>query len=90
VRGADYVIKRLAFAIVTVFVAVTINFVLFRLAPGNAVTNLARMPHATPELRQALKHEFGLDKSKGEQYLIFLRELVKGNLGVSFANQQPV
>jgi len=90
VRGADYVIKRLAFAIVTVFVAVTINFVLFRLAPGNAVTNLARVPHATPELRQALKHEFGLDKSKGEQYLIFLRELVKGNLGVSFANQQPV
>ena len=89
-RGADYVIKRVAFAIVTVFVAVTINFVLFRLAPGTAVTNLARVPHATPELRQALKHEFGLDKSKGEQYLIFLRELVKGNLGVSFANQQPV
>ena len=32
-RGTDYVLKRVAFAIVTVFVAVTINFVLFRLAP---------------------------------------------------------
>jgi peptide/nickel transport system permease protein len=90
VRGADYVIKRIGFAIVTVFVAVTINFALFRLAPGSAVTNLARVPHATPELRQTLKREFGLDKSKGEQYLIFLRELAKGNLGVSFENQQPV
>jgi ABC-type dipeptide/oligopeptide/nickel transport system permease component len=90
VRGADYVIKRVAFAIVTVFVAVTINFVLFRLAPGSAVSNLSRVPHATPELRQALKHEFGLDKSKGAQYAIFLKQLVKGNLGVSFANQQPV
>jgi ABC-type dipeptide/oligopeptide/nickel transport system permease component len=90
VRGADYVIKRIGFAIVTVFVAVTINFVLFRLAPGSAVTNLARVPHATPELRQELKHEFGLDKSKGAQYVIFLKQLARGNLGVSFANQQPV
>jgi ABC-type dipeptide/oligopeptide/nickel transport system permease component len=90
VRGADYVIKRIGFAIVTVFVAVTINFALFRLAPGSAVTNLARVPHATPELRQTLKREFGLDKSKGAQYLIFLRELARGNLGVSFENQQPV
>ena len=89
-RGADYVIKRIGFAIVTVFVAVTINFVLFRLAPGSAVTNLARVPHATPELRQELKHEFGLDKSKGAQYVIFLKQLGRGNLGVSFANQQPV
>jgi ABC-type dipeptide/oligopeptide/nickel transport system permease component len=90
VRGADYVIKRIGFAVVTVFVAVTINFALFRLAPGSAVTNLARVPHATPELRQTLKREFGLDKPKGEQYLIFLRELARGNLGVSFENQQPV
>ncbi len=89
-RGADYVIKRVAFAIVTVFVAVTINFVLFRLAPGTAVTNLARVPHATPEIRQALKRQFGLDKSKWTQYRLYLQQLAHGNLGVSFANSQPV
>jgi ABC-type dipeptide/oligopeptide/nickel transport system permease component len=89
-RGADYVIKRTAFAVITVFVAVTINFVLFRLAPGNAVSNLSRVPHATQELRHALKQEFGLDKSKAAQYGIYLKQLARGNLGVSFANQQPV
>jgi peptide/nickel transport system permease protein len=89
-RGADYVIKRTAFAIVTVFVAVTLNFALFRLAPGSAVTDLSRVPHATPELRQALKKQFGLDKSKGEQYVVYLKQLAHGNLGVSFANEQPV
>src|SRR5438874_5536453 len=89
-RGADYVIKRVAFAIVTVFVAITINFALFRLAPGSAVTNLARVPHATPQLHEELKRQFGLDKSRGEQYLIYLQQLAHGNLGVSFANQQPV
>ncbi len=89
-RGADYAIKRTAFALVTIFVAVTVNFALFRLAPGSAVSNLSRVPHATPETRLALKREFGLDKSKGEQYVLYLKQLVHGNLGISFANQQPV
>jgi peptide/nickel transport system permease protein len=89
-RGADYIVKRVSFAIVTVFVAITINFVLFRLAPGSAVSNLSRVPHATQELRQAIKQQFGLDKSRGEQYVLYLKQLAHGNLGVSFANSQPV
>ena len=89
-RGADYVLKRLVFAVLTVFIAVTINFALFRLAPGSAVTNLARVPHATPETRLALKREFGLDKSKFQQYVLYLKQLAHGNLGISFANSQPV
>ena len=89
-RGADYVVKRVVFALLTVFVAITINFALFRLAPGSAVTNLARVPHATPETRLAIKRQFGLDKSKFAQYWIYLGQLVRGNLGVSFANSQPV
>jgi ABC-type dipeptide/oligopeptide/nickel transport system permease component len=90
VRGIDYVLKRVAFAAVTIFVAVTINFVLFRLAPGTAVSNLSRVPHASQQLRHALEVEFGLDKSKGAQYVIYLKQLLHGNLGISFENQQPV
>jgi ABC-type dipeptide/oligopeptide/nickel transport system permease component len=90
VRGTDYVLKRVGFAIVTVFVAVTINFVLFRLAPGSAVTNLSRVPHATQQLRHALEVEFGLDKSKWQQYVLYLKQLAHGNLGISYENQQPV
>ena len=89
-RGIDYVLKRIGFAVVTIFVAVTINFVLFRLAPGSAVTNLSRVPHATQQLRHALEVQFGLDKSKGEQYVIYLKQLLHGNLGVSFEYEQPV
>jgi ABC-type dipeptide/oligopeptide/nickel transport system permease component len=89
-RGADYIIKRTVFAIATVFVAITINFFLFRVLPGSAVTNLSRVPHASPDLRHALEVEFGLDKPKWEQYLIYLKELVHGNMGISFSTQQPV
>jgi ABC-type dipeptide/oligopeptide/nickel transport system permease component len=90
VHRADYVIKRGFFALVTVFVAITINFFLFRVLPGSAVTDLSRVPHATPQLRHALTAEFGLDKPKWEQYLLYLRNLLHGNMGISFAYQQPV
>ena len=48
------------------------------------------MPHATPESRAAIAKQFGLDKSRGEQYVLYLKQLAKGNLGVSYANSQPV
>jgi hypothetical protein len=43
-RGADSVVKRT---------------ILFRVLPGNAITNIARVPQATPELRHALEAQFG-------------------------------
>jgi ABC-type dipeptide/oligopeptide/nickel transport system permease component len=88
---ADYVVKRLAFALMTVFVAITINFLLFRALPGNAVADLARAPHASPQLRAELTHEFGLDQPMWKQYVIYLDQLVfHANLGISFADSQPV
>ena len=89
-RGADYVIKRALFAVATVFVAITLNFVLFRALPGNAVSNLARVPRATPQLREALTKEFGLDQPLWIQYGLYLKQLTHLNLGISFQNQQPV
>lgn len=89
-RRSDYLIKRAIFALMTVFVAITLNFFLFRVLPGDAVRNLARVPRATAELRHALERQFGLDKPMWIQYLIYLRELVRGNMGISFTNQQPV
>lgn len=85
-----YVWKRSVFAIVTIFVALSFNFVLFRVLPGSAVSSLARVPHASAELKHALEAQFGLDKPVWEQYFLYLRELLHGNLGVSFANRQPV
>jgi peptide/nickel transport system permease protein len=90
VAGADYVIKRTLFAVVTIFVAITLNFIIFRAAPGDAVSNLTHVRNATPELRADLRREFGLDQSKWHQYVIYLEQLGQGNLGRSFSSQQPV
>jgi ABC-type dipeptide/oligopeptide/nickel transport system permease component len=89
-RGIDYVVKRAGFALLTIFIAVTVNFFLFRVLPGSAVTDLSRVPHATPQLRHALEVQFGLNKPKWQQYLIYLNQLLHGNLGISYTQQQPV
>jgi ABC-type dipeptide/oligopeptide/nickel transport system permease component len=88
--GADYVIKRTVFALVTVFVALTLNFVLFRAAPGDATSSLRGCRNCTPEFRESLYAELGLDKSKLEQYWIYLQDLAHGDLGLSFVSRQPV
>ena len=56
--GGDYVIKRVLFAIVTVFVAITLNFVIFRAAPGDA-TSAMRCLACTPQVRAEVRHELG-------------------------------
>lgn len=87
--GADYIIKRTFFAIATIFVAVTLNFVLFRAVPGNAVTSL-RCQFCTKQFKATISKELGLDKSKWEQYVIYLDNLAHGNLGTSYSDHNPV
>ena len=64
-RGTDYVVKRVLFAIGTVFVAITLNFVLFRSLSGDAVSAL-RCRTCSQEFKEYQRQTLGLDKSKWE------------------------
>jgi ABC-type dipeptide/oligopeptide/nickel transport system permease component len=72
------------------FLAISFSFVLFRALPGDAVTNISAVPNMPPAARQALRAQFGIDKPLSTQYALFLKELVRGDLGVSFQTQRPV
>ena len=87
--GWSYVGRRALFALITIFVAISLNFVLFRLAPGDR-TSALRCQGCTEEFKQNLKKEYGLDKSIPEQYVIYLEQTAKGDLGRSFVTEQPV
>jgi ABC-type dipeptide/oligopeptide/nickel transport system permease component len=89
VRSADYVIKRILFAVVTVFVAITLNFVLFRAVPGDAVSAL-RCRACTVQFKQAERRELGLDKPLIRQYWLYVGGLLHGNMGSSLRTEQPV
>jgi ABC-type dipeptide/oligopeptide/nickel transport system permease component len=85
----DYIIKRTIFALITVFVAISLNFVLFRAIPGNAVSGLKCL-HCTKQFKEAITAQYGLDKSKWQQYVIYLQRLAHGDLGTSIADNRPV
>jgi ABC-type dipeptide/oligopeptide/nickel transport system permease component len=88
-RGTDYVVKRVFFAVATVFVAITLNFVLFRAISGDAVSAL-RCRQCTQQFKEYQRKELGLDRSKWEQYWIYLGDLAQGNLGRSLRTEEPV
>jgi peptide/nickel transport system permease protein len=90
VPGADYVVKRMGGALLTLFVVITMNFFLFRVLPGSSITNLARDARLAPAQQEALKKQFGLDRSMGGQYVSYLSQLVHGNLGLSYQSRSPV
>jgi ABC-type dipeptide/oligopeptide/nickel transport system permease component len=89
VRGSDYVVKRLFFAVATVFVAITLNFVLFRAISGDAVTAL-RCRQCTPAFKAYERKTLGLDESKWKQYWLYVDSLFHGDLGSSLRTQESV
>jgi ABC-type dipeptide/oligopeptide/nickel transport system permease component len=90
VSQATYIAKRVSAALFTIFVAATLNFLIFHLAPGNAAQALSRVPGATPQLQHILEREFGLNESLVGQYGHYILSLGHGRLGVSYQNQLSV
>ena len=84
-----YFLKRFAHMIFVLWAVATILFFMFRTMPG---TPLAAFIDNTTTLEQqeALIRQFGLDKSLGEQYWLFLTNLAQGDLGQSFFFKKPV
>lgn len=74
-----FIVKRVIAAIVTVFLIASLTFFLMNQLPGGPFAN-EKLPQKTIE---AMNKAYGLDKPIGEQYLIYMGKLVKGDLGLS-------
>jgi len=86
IRGAE--VARYSLAI---FIVLTLNFFIPRLMPGDPTLLLFGEDAAMhPEILEELKEDFGLEKPLFEQYLLYLKNLLHGNFGVSFSFQRPV
>ena len=83
-----YVLRRVGFAVITVFVAITVNFMLFRALPGDAVSGL-RCRQCTAEFKAAQLRELGLDRPVPVQYGLYLSDLTRGDLGNSLRAPHP-
>ncbi len=88
----DYLLRKLLLSLITVFVVVLINFVLFRVLPGDPVRAvIGRNVRITPETQQTLREQFGLDKPVfPDQFINTLGQWATGNLGISWSLRKPV
>jgi len=86
--------RRLALYAVTAWVAISVNFLLPHLMPGNPIQTLIGkiQGQVTPQEIEAIRLSFGggLDKPLLTQYFTYLGQLLHGNLGVSITLSQPV
>jgi peptide/nickel transport system permease protein len=93
-RGG-YLLRKVGWAVVTLLVVITLNFVLFRILPGDPAKAGVRDPRLNDAAIEDLRVRFGLDKPVllnleggnpfDTQFTAYLGALMRGDLGSSFA-----
>lgn len=79
-----YLLKRLIMSVITLWAIITITFILMHSVPGNPFAKEGKMPAVVYE---NLQKKYGLDKPKTEQYIIYLKNLLKGDFGDSMKSR---
>ena len=103
---SNYILRKIVFAVGTLIVVLVFNFLLFRILPGDPVKLIIHNPRMTREAQERIRAQFGLDKPiwldterlrEGDiagaldtQFTAYVRNVLRGNLGVSFATRQDV
>ncbi|GAF41458.1 oligopeptide transport system permease protein OppB [Agrilactobacillus composti DSM 18527 = JCM 14202] len=83
-----YILKRIAWIFITLWIVATITFFLMKLLPGTPYTNQAKL--SADQIR-IMNEQYGLNKPLFTQYWVYIVGLLHGDLGTSFQfNNQPV
>ena len=86
---ALFLIRRLGHGLLVLWLITIAVFGLFFVAPSNVAQTLAGR-QATPETIALIKHRLGLDLPVWKQYLHFIENAFRGNLGYDYYHQVPV
>jgi ABC-type dipeptide/oligopeptide/nickel transport system permease component len=86
---AAFLLRRLTLTIPVVWLVVTLVFGLIHLVPGDPVAQMLGEGAPQPEI-QRVRHDLGLDRPLLDQYKAYVLGLLKGDLGTSYRNQEPV
>ncbi len=85
-----FVIRRF-FQLIPTFVGATmLAFLISQLVPGDFFAQKALQPNVRPETIERLRAQYGLDKPAYVQYLRWMGNIMRGDLGLTFSSNQPV
>lgn len=82
-------LKRLLSSLVVLAAVLVLNFLLFRMMPGDAVSTIID-PSFSPEAKENLRAIYGLDRPLWEQFVIYIRQMLTFSFGLSFLSRKPV
>ena len=86
-----YIARRVLQGLLVLWLVSLAVFSLVRILPGDAVLmQLDQAAAPTPETLERARHELGLDRSFGEQYVTWMAGVVRGDLGRSLVTRRPV
>jgi peptide/nickel transport system permease protein len=86
----SFLYRRAIQGLVVVFLTTTIAFFLVHAAPGEPFAQLLTDPRTTEAQRAAERTRYGLDRPLPVQYVQFLANVARGDLGESFTHRRPV
>ncbi len=84
-----YIVRKLGFYLVALWIAVTLNFLVPRLMPGDPASTMFAQAQGrmSPDQLKALKATFGFTNDNlPQQYITYLWNIAHGNLGLSFSH----
>ncbi len=84
-----FIVRRLLLTVPVVWIVVTLVFALIHLVPGDPVAQMLGEGASTTQIER-LRHELGLDRPLWDQYRTYIAGVVRGDLGISFRNQETV
>ena len=85
-----YLAARLLQTLGVVVFVTTFAFVMIHLAPGDPIGAALARPNMTEAIRQEWRVAYGLDRPLAEQYVRWVANVARGNLGFSFSHRRPV
>lgn len=80
----SYILKRLLSGLLTIWFIATATFFAMHFVPGDPLGNERA---TTPGIRRNLEAKYGLDQPLATQYVLFLRNMLSGDFGISFTQQ---
>ncbi len=82
-----YILRRILIALPSLLGISAVLFTVLALAPGDPFEELATNPNVPPEVRAALRVQFGLDDPVWERYVRWLASMLRGDWGFSFVSR---
>jgi peptide/nickel transport system permease protein len=87
---AKYALRRVFQAIPILFILSILLFAMVRAAPGGPLSTAYRNPNVTREQIEILKKQLGLDRPLPVQYVSWLGDMLRGDMGESIKFRRPV